>query len=45
MLSDGTKAKEVEETIATYDVAELLAKAVLGGSQVEKTVEYEELLT
>jgi Fe-S oxidoreductase len=30
MLSDGTKAKEVEETVSTYDVAELLEKAVLG---------------
>jgi Fe-S oxidoreductase len=30
MLSDGTKAKEVEEKIATYDVAELLEKAVCG---------------
>jgi Fe-S oxidoreductase/nitrate reductase gamma subunit len=30
MLSDGTKAKEVEETIKTYDVAELLEKAICG---------------
>lgn len=30
MLSDGTKAKEVEEQVATYDVAELLEKAVCG---------------
>ncbi|WP_191559940.1 (Fe-S)-binding protein [Metabacillus idriensis] len=30
MLSDGTKAKEVEETVSTYDVAELLEKAVIG---------------
>jgi Fe-S oxidoreductase len=30
MLSDGTKAKEVEEKVATYDVAELLEKAVCG---------------
>lgn len=30
MLSDGTKAKEVEETVQTYDVAELLEKAVCG---------------
>lgn len=30
MLSDGTKAKEVEETVSTYDVAELLEKAVCG---------------
>ncbi|WP_243292004.1 heterodisulfide reductase-related iron-sulfur binding cluster [Bacillus sp. FJAT-47783] len=30
MLSDGTKAKEVEENVQTYDVAELLEKAVFG---------------
>ena len=30
MLSDGTKAKEVEENVKTYDVAELLEKAVIG---------------
>ncbi|WP_433745473.1 heterodisulfide reductase-related iron-sulfur binding cluster [Falsibacillus pallidus] len=30
MLSDGTKAKEVEENVSTYDVAELLEKAVCG---------------
>lgn len=30
MLSDGTKAKEVEENVQTYDVAELLEKAVIG---------------
>ncbi|XJZ27176.1 heterodisulfide reductase-related iron-sulfur binding cluster [Bacillota bacterium Lsc_1132] len=30
MLSDGTKAKEVEEQVHTYDVAELLEKAVCG---------------
>ncbi|MDR4252414.1 hypothetical protein, partial [Bacillus pumilus] len=30
MLSDGTKAKEVEDTISTYDVAEILEKAVCG---------------
>ncbi len=33
MLSDGTKAKEVEETVKTYDVAELLEKAVCGEDQ------------
>ncbi|MFE8701888.1 heterodisulfide reductase-related iron-sulfur binding cluster [Cytobacillus sp. FJAT-54145] len=33
MLSDGTKAKEVEETVSTYDVAELLEKAVCGEPQ------------
>lgn len=30
MLVDGTKAKEVEEKVNTYDVAELLEKAVIG---------------
>jgi Fe-S oxidoreductase len=34
MLSDGTKAKEVEEKVATYDVAELLEKAVCGEAVV-----------
>ncbi len=33
MLSDGTKAKEVEETVHTYDVAEILEKAVIGDKQ------------
>jgi Fe-S oxidoreductase len=28
MLSDGTKAKEVEEQVSTYDVAELLEKSI-----------------
>ena len=30
MLSDGTKAKEVEDRVKTYDVAEILEKAVCG---------------
>ncbi|MGM9924811.1 MAG: heterodisulfide reductase-related iron-sulfur binding cluster [Bacillus sp. (in: firmicutes)] len=30
MLSDGTKAKEVEESIGTYDVAELLERSIVG---------------
>lgn len=30
MITDGTKAKEVEDKVATYDVAELLEKAVCG---------------
>ncbi|MEH7095944.1 (Fe-S)-binding protein [Neobacillus vireti] len=33
MLSDGTKAKEVEEKVATYDVAELLEKTICGNEQ------------
>ncbi|RJS60757.1 (Fe-S)-binding protein [Bacillus sp. PK3_68] len=42
MLSDGTKAKEVEETVATYDVAELLEKAVIGPQKVEELPEEEQ---
>ncbi len=30
MLSDGTKAKEVEEEVGTFDIAELLEKSVVG---------------
>ncbi|MCY8316464.1 heterodisulfide reductase-related iron-sulfur binding cluster [Bacillus vallismortis] len=30
MLGDGTKAKEAEDRVETYDVAELLAQSVLG---------------
>jgi len=30
MLSDGTKAKEVEEQVGTYDIAELLERSVFG---------------
>ncbi|WP_099360875.1 (Fe-S)-binding protein [Fredinandcohnia onubensis] len=30
MLSDGTKAKEVEEQIGTYDIAEILERSVVG---------------
>ncbi|MCP1146695.1 (Fe-S)-binding protein [Lysinibacillus endophyticus] len=30
MLTDGTKAKEVEDTVSTYDIAELLEQAVFG---------------
>ena len=33
MLSDGTKAKEVEERVQTYDVAELLEKSIFGGNK------------
>ena len=33
MLSDGTKAKEVEDTVGTYDIAELLERAVFGGGE------------
>ncbi|SET23039.1 Fe-S oxidoreductase [Salinibacillus kushneri] len=37
MLSDGTKAKEVEEDVSTMDVAEVLAKSVFGDKKEEKT--------
>jgi Fe-S oxidoreductase len=30
MITDGTKAKEVEEEVKTYDVAELLEKSIIG---------------
>ncbi|MGY3718537.1 heterodisulfide reductase-related iron-sulfur binding cluster [Sutcliffiella cohnii] len=33
MMSDGTKAMEVDETVSTYDVAELLEKAIFGNPQ------------
>jgi Fe-S oxidoreductase len=33
MLSDGTKAKEMEANVQTYDVAELLEKAIFGGNK------------
>ncbi|MGN1400481.1 MAG: heterodisulfide reductase-related iron-sulfur binding cluster [Bacillus sp. (in: firmicutes)] len=33
MLSDGTKAKEVEDSVNTLDVAEILEKSILGDGQ------------
>lgn len=33
MLSDGTKAKEVESMVQTYDIAEILEKSVCGTNQ------------
>ncbi|MCP8617401.1 (Fe-S)-binding protein [Salirhabdus salicampi] len=35
MLSDGTKAKEVDEAIGTMDVAEILAKSIFGEEKEE----------
>ncbi|MCY7814472.1 (Fe-S)-binding protein [Bacillus haynesii] len=35
MLGDGTKAKELEDQVGTYDVAELLERAVFGSEQKE----------
>ena len=42
MLSDGTKAKEVEETVGTYDIAELLERSIFG-EELRKPVEEEEV--
>ncbi|MDI7740923.1 (Fe-S)-binding protein [Lysinibacillus fusiformis] len=42
MLSDGTKAKEVEESVGTYDIAELLERSVFGEKVFEAVVEEEE---
>ena len=36
MLSDGTKAKEVEDKVGTYDVVELLERSVFGESVKEE---------
>ena len=42
MLQDGTKAKEVEDQVGTFDIAELLERAVFGdgtpteGEQIEE---------
>jgi hypothetical protein len=43
MLQDGTKAKEVEDQVGTYDIAELLERSVFGTSTpiVEEVVEGE----
>ncbi|WP_342473129.1 heterodisulfide reductase-related iron-sulfur binding cluster [Metasolibacillus sp. FSL H7-0170] len=41
MLSDGTKAKEVEDTVGTFDIAEILERAVFGDKVVEAPVEEE----
>ena len=47
MLSDGTKAKEVEDQVGTYDIAELLERAVFGSPTptVETVEEAEEVVT
>lgn len=43
MLTDGTKAKEVEDQVGTYDIAELLERSVIGKiTPVEPEVELEE---
>ncbi|MBS4161754.1 hypothetical protein GWP49_32315, partial [Klebsiella pneumoniae] len=35
MLGDGTKAKELDDQIGTYDVSELLERAVFGAEEKE----------
>ena len=42
MLSDGTKAKEVEDQVGTYDVAELLARSVFGTKTVAEATQAED---
>lgn len=45
MLSDGTKAKEVEDTIGTFDIAEILERAVFGTPEkVQVQQEQEEVI-
>ena len=39
MLSDGTKAKEVEESVGTFDIAELLERSVFGEKKKEEVEE------
>ena len=41
MLSDGTKAKEVEDKIGTYDIAELLERSIFGEDFVASSEEVE----
>ena len=41
MLSDGTKAKEVDGEIGTYDIAELLERSIFGEDFVPTTQEVE----
>jgi Fe-S oxidoreductase len=38
MLSDGTKAKEVEDKVATLDIAEILERAVCGPKEAETVI-------
>ncbi|RHW40036.1 (Fe-S)-binding protein [Lysinibacillus yapensis] len=42
MLSDGTKAKEVEDTVSTFDIAELLERSVFGEKTAIAVEEEEE---
>ncbi|MBQ0138680.1 MAG: 4Fe-4S dicluster domain-containing protein [Kurthia sp.] len=43
MISDGTKAKEVEETVGTYDVAELLERSIFGENYTPTTENEDEV--
>ena len=36
MLSDGTKAKEVDDQVGTYDIAEILEKSIFGSDVKNK---------
>ncbi len=42
MLSDGTKAIEVEESVGTYDIAELLERSIFGEEEEQLVEEQEE---
>ncbi len=44
MLSDGTKAIEVEEQVGTYDIAELLERSIFGEDFHPEVVEEEETI-
>ena len=39
MLSDGTKAIEVEDEVGTYDIAELLERSIFGEGAQQPVVE------
>ena len=43
MLSDGTKAKEVDDTVGTFDIAEILERAVFGTPEAAPTEVEQEL--
>lgn len=44
MLSDGTKAIEVEDSVGTYDIAELLERSIFGEEVAEEAGETESVL-
>ena len=45
MLSDGTKAVEVEDSVGTYDIAELLERSIFGEDYEPATEEIEAVLS